>query len=152
MRPRSGVSRPAIARSAIVLPEPEGPSKPRGAPSAVNSTASRKPGTCFSIATSRDINPFRTFWRAGLQSLCEISNSARICSARLQAGTLESSRCPPEGGPYMTQTRVLTQTLQPGRTAFLGKTASAAEVYFDGHFAELHYCFLQRLSARRLVP
>src|ERR1700688_4826505 len=32
----------------------------------------------------------------------------------LQAGTLESSRCPPEGGRYMNQNRVLTQTLLLG--------------------------------------
>ena len=48
-----------------------------------------------------------------LQSLCENSKLARFCSARLQAGTLKSSRCPPEGGRYMKQNRVLTQALQP---------------------------------------
>src|SRR6266700_3738461 len=48
----------------------------------------------------------------GLKSLCENSNSPCFCSARLQAGTLESSTCPPEGGRYMNQNRVLTQTLR----------------------------------------
>jgi hypothetical protein len=51
---------------------------------------------------------------AGLKSLCVNSKVARFCSARLQAGTLESSKCPPEGGRYMSQNRVLTQTLKPG--------------------------------------
>src|SRR5271169_1380797 len=47
------------------------------------------------------------------KSLCEISKLARLCRARLQAGTLKSSRCPPEGGRYTNQNRVLTQPLQP---------------------------------------
>jgi hypothetical protein len=34
----------------------------------------------------------------------ENSKLARFCSARLQAGILESSRCPPEGGRYKNQT------------------------------------------------
>ena len=50
---------------------------------------------------------------SGLKSLCENSKFARFCSARLQAGTLESSTCPPEGGRYKNQNRVLTQTLKP---------------------------------------
>src|SRR5579864_115959 len=37
-----------------------------------------------------------------------------LCSARLQAGTLESSTCPPEGGRYTNQNRVLTH-LRRGR-------------------------------------
>jgi len=48
----------------------------------------------------------------GLQSQCENMKLARFCGARLQAGTLESSRCPPEGGRYMDQNRILTQTFQ----------------------------------------
>ncbi len=55
----------------------------------------------------------RFFRRSGLQSLCENSKSRHFCSARLQAGTLESTRCPPEGGRYMIQNPVLTQTLKP---------------------------------------
>jgi hypothetical protein len=51
-------------------------------------------------------------WRR-LQSLCGNSKLTRFCSARLQAGILKSSRCPPEGGRYMKQNRVLTQALQP---------------------------------------
>jgi hypothetical protein len=38
-----------------------------------------------------------------LKSLCENSKLPYFCSARLQAGTLESSRCQPEGGRYMNQ-------------------------------------------------
>jgi hypothetical protein len=36
----------------------------------------------------------------------------RFCGASLQAGTLKSSGCPPEGGRYRIEKRVLTQTLQ----------------------------------------
>jgi len=50
---------------------------------------------------------------SGLKSLYENSILARFCSARLQAGISESSRCPPEGGRYMNQSRVLTQSLKP---------------------------------------
>ena len=46
-------------------------------------------------------------------SLCENSKLPRFCSARLQAGTLESSTCPPEGGRYMNRNRDRTRTLQP---------------------------------------
>src|ERR1700674_1112071 len=35
------------------------------------------------------------------------SDLLRSCSARLQAGTLESRRCPPEGGRYTSKNRVL---------------------------------------------
>ena len=38
------------------------------------------------------------------KSLCENSNLARFCSARLHAGALGSSRRPPEGGRYTNQT------------------------------------------------
>src|SRR5580704_2665036 len=53
----------------------------------------------------------------GLRSLCENSKLPRFCSARLQAGTLDSSRCPPEGGRYMNQNRVRTRTLRPIESA-----------------------------------
>src|SRR5271157_5958477 len=59
-----------------------------------------------------DLMPYFYMWRR-LQSLCDNPKSTRSCSARLQAGTLESSRCPPEGGRYIIQNRVLTQALQP---------------------------------------
>jgi hypothetical protein len=49
----------------------------------------------------------------GLESLSENLIVAHFCSARLQAGILESSRCPPEGGRYINQNGVLTQTLEP---------------------------------------
>ena len=48
-----------------------------------------------------------------LQSLCDNSKFEQFCRARHQAGTLKSSRCPPEGGRYNNQNRVLTLTLQP---------------------------------------
>ncbi len=48
-------------------------------------------------------------------SVRENQESARSCSARLQAGTLESSTCPPEGGRYINQKRVLTHTLRGSR-------------------------------------
>jgi hypothetical protein len=57
------------------------------------------------------------FRRSGLQSVCENSGSADFCSARLQAGILNSSRCPPEGGRYINQNPDLTQTLQCKRNA-----------------------------------
>ncbi len=44
------------------------------------------------------------------KSVRENQESARSCSARLQAGTLESSTCPPESGRYTNQKRVLTDT------------------------------------------
>jgi hypothetical protein len=50
---------------------------------------------------------------SGLKRLCENSKLAGLCSARLQAGTLESGRCPLEGGRYMNQNLVLTQTVKP---------------------------------------
>ena len=46
-----------------------------------------------------------------LLSVRENQESARSCSARLQAGTLESRTCPPEGGRYTNQNQVLTHTL-----------------------------------------
>jgi len=42
-----------------------------------------------------------------LESLLEASGLAHLCSARLQAGTLDSSKCPPEGGRYMSPTAQL---------------------------------------------
>src|SRR5579863_5792380 len=48
---------------------------------------------------------FLKFGRLRLWSLCENLKSARVCRARLQAGTLESMRCPPEGGLYMNENR-----------------------------------------------
>jgi len=62
----------------------------------------------------------------GLKSLCENSRLPRFCSARLQAGTLESTRCPPEGGRYMNQNRVRTQILKPLFFRLLNVAAEAA--------------------------
>ena len=45
-----------------------------------------------------------------LKSPCKKSRSARFCCASLQAGIVDSSRCPPEGERYMDQNRVRTQT------------------------------------------
>jgi hypothetical protein len=49
----------------------------------------------------------------GLKSMCENCDLPRLCSARLQASTdtLESARCPPEGGRYTNQNRTFTQNL-----------------------------------------
>jgi DsbC/DsbD-like thiol-disulfide interchange protein len=45
-----------------------------------------------------------------LLSVCEKSDLPGSCSARLQAGTLESTRCPPESGRYKNQNRIFTRT------------------------------------------
>ena len=47
-----------------------------------------------------------------LQSLWENLCAKRSCSVGLQADTVDSSTCPPEGGRYTDQNQVLTQTLQ----------------------------------------
>ena len=60
IRPRSGDSSPAIARNVIVLPEPEGPSKPSGAAVRRELHGEAKAGHFFSIATSRDMIPFES--------------------------------------------------------------------------------------------
>ena len=46
-------------------------------------------------------------------SVSENSDLRGLCSAGLQAGTLESSTCPPEGRRYMNQAPVLTEGLKP---------------------------------------
>ena len=38
-----------------------------------------------------------------MKSLYENSRPATLCSARIQAGSLGSSRCPPEGGRCIAQ-------------------------------------------------
>src|SRR5216684_2310084 len=48
-----------------------------------------------------------------LQSLCCNLRAKRFCSVGLQADTVDSSTCPPEGGRYIDQNQALTQTLQP---------------------------------------
>src|SRR5229473_382396 len=55
--------------------------------------------------------PIRNPQQQGLWSLCEISFSSSYCGANLQVGILEASRCPPEGGRYINQDRILTWTL-----------------------------------------
>src|SRR6266851_2465857 len=62
--------------------------------------------------------PLESSTDPGLESLCENSKLERFCSARLQGGTLKSSRCPPEGGRYNNHNRVLAQTLRTRVTAF----------------------------------
>ncbi len=51
-----------------------------------------------------------------LKSLCDNLCAERFCSAGLQAETLDSSPCPPEGGRYSRQDRTVTQAL---KSAFL---------------------------------
>ena len=63
----------------------------------------------------------------GLQSVHEYQESARSCSAHLEAGTLESSTCPPEGGRYINQKQVLTHTLQGLKPFFFRSLNVAAE-------------------------
>jgi len=64
-------------------------------------------------------------WRLGLQSLCENSKSLRFCSARLQAGVCLIPKCPPKGGRYMIQNRVLTRALKPSILGDLNGRAEA---------------------------
>src|SRR5882672_2321872 len=51
-------------------------------------------------------NSVSTFLWSGYETAGDIAALCEpgfgICSARLQAGTLESSTCPPEGGRYIT--------------------------------------------------
>ena len=61
-----------------------------------------------------------------LKSLFENSQLARSCSARLQAGTLGSNGCPPEGGRYRNQNRVLIRALKPWFFRSLNVAAEAA--------------------------
>ena len=44
IRPVDGVSRPASSRSAVVLPQPEGPSRARNVPSGTSSVSGRSAG------------------------------------------------------------------------------------------------------------
>ncbi len=46
-------------------------------------------------------------------SLCDNLCAKHFCSVGLQADTVDSSTCPPEGGRYIDQNQVLTQTLKP---------------------------------------
>src|SRR5579862_9053857 len=52
MRPRSGCSRPAMQRSRMVLPAPDGPRMPSGSSPAAKDTSRAKFGNCFLIWTS----------------------------------------------------------------------------------------------------
>jgi len=56
----------------------------------------------------------RNFALAELKSLCDILCAKRFCSVGLQPDTVDASTCPPEGGRYIDQNQVLTQTLKPG--------------------------------------
>src|SRR5260370_145163 len=42
-----------------------------------------------------------------------VAVTSLFCSVGLQANTVDSSTCPPEGGRYIDQNQVLTQTLKP---------------------------------------
>ena len=68
----------------------------------------------------------------GLKSLCENLCAKRICSVGLQADTVDSSTCPPEGGRYIDQNQVLTQTLKPGISSRYG--VAAEQVAEKCHF------------------
>ena len=83
----------------------------------------RRPGN---FASGSGVRPKGRMIPAVLQSLRENSRLAPFCSARLQAGTLESRRCPPEGGRYMNQYRVLTQTLQGAQWLMVSETQGVA--------------------------
>ena len=50
----------------------------------------------------------------GPKSLCDNPHVKRFCSVGLQADIVDASACPPEGGRYMDQNQVFTQTLMPG--------------------------------------
>src|SRR5712671_6530074 len=68
--------------------------------------APAEPGSSTSAATSKRS-------KRGLQTLCDNLCAKRFCSVGLQGDTVDSSTCPPEGGRYIDQNQVLTQTLQP---------------------------------------
>ncbi len=61
MWPRSGVTMPAMHLSVMLLPLPEAPSRASVSFSAANAIFSVKPGSRFSMSTTRDIYtaPFR---------------------------------------------------------------------------------------------
>src|SRR5258708_38411331 len=56
----------------------------------------------------------RNICSAGLKSLCDNLCAKRFCSVGLQADTVDSSTCPPDGGRYIDQNQVLTKTPKPG--------------------------------------
>src|SRR6266851_8930081 len=68
--------------------------------------APEEPGSSTSAATSKRS-------KRGLQSLCDNLCAKRFCSVGLQADTVDASTCPPEGGRYIDQNQVLTQSLKP---------------------------------------
>src|SRR5579872_6404486 len=51
-------------------------------------------------AVQREVTP-RNLGGGEVQTGLRVELPARFCSARLQAGTLVPSTCPPEGGRYM---------------------------------------------------
>ena len=67
----------------------------------------------------------------GLKSLCENSKLPRSCRACLQAGNLDSSRCPLEGGRNMDQNRVRTRILKAWAAELAGISPE--------HCAALHF-------------
>src|SRR5713101_9176573 len=68
--------------------------------------APEEPGSSTSAATSKRS-------KRGLQSLCDNLCAKRFCSVGLQADTVDASTCTPEGGRYIDQNQVRTQTLKP---------------------------------------
>jgi hypothetical protein len=59
-------------------------------------------------------------------SPCDHPRANRFCSVGLQADTMDSSTCPPEGGRSIDEERVLTQTRQslPCHFASMGSRAA----------------------------
>src|SRR5258708_4425639 len=53
MMPESGVSRPAMQRSVVVLPQPDGPSSVKKVPASSSKLASRIPPTIWSVTFSK---------------------------------------------------------------------------------------------------
>src|SRR6267154_1393658 len=55
--------------------------------------------------------------------MCSNPYASPFCSVGLQADTVDSSTCPPEGGRYIDQNQVLTQTLKAGISLRYGVAA-----------------------------
>jgi hypothetical protein len=55
----------------------------------------------------------------GFKSMCGNSCVKRFCSVGLQADTVDSRTCPPEGGRYTKQNRATVQVLETRGIPFL---------------------------------
>src|SRR5579863_7040568 len=90
-------------------------------------------GGCQTVGQGPNLDRRATHRKKGIVGLGDMQeahrhlNFGRSCSARLQAGTVDSSTCPPEGGRYISQNRVLAETLEPGKS--LKKLSSCRELY-----------------------